>query len=336
MKKISLFLLAALLLFVFGCSQSVRKEEPVKKNVSVQEQAVSTPPVVTETKVSKETVVEEKIIQKTETVTISKDADEGISDPYIDNGINWSMRTVTGTGIGAPNPDAPNMAVKRAGAINAAKLVALRDLLATVKGMYLSSEQTAENYMMTSDVVKTQVEGIAKAFKVVGEPKYFEDGSVEVTVEMSLNGELSDVFLKENDFGEGENYPLVQEATYKLSDLVKEPSVYTGVIIDCKAVQLRPALAPKIFSKSGEEIYGSANVSKDFAIQQGMIGYLKSVDSAKENSRVTNNPLVINAIGVKGTNKADIIISDEDAAKIKELDAKLNFLKQCRVIAIII
>lgn len=334
MKKLSVFLLTAVLLFTIGCSQVVVKEQPAKKTDPVIEKTVSTSSTKTETTVVKETVVEERTIQKAETAEVTKNANEDISDPYIDNGINWSQRTVTATGIGAPNPNAPNMAVKRAGAINAAKIVALRDLLATIKGMYLSSEQTAENYMMTSDVVKTQVEGIAKAFKVVGEPKYFEDGSVEVTVEMSLNGDLSDVFMKETDFDE--EMPLVKEATYKLSDLVKEPSVYTGIIIDCKAVQLRPALAPKIFNKSGEEIYGSANVSKDFAVQQGMIGYLKSVESAMENSRVTNNPLVINAIGVKGTNKADIIISDEDAAKIKELDAKLNFLKECRVIAIII
>jgi len=333
MKKLSVFLLTSILMFTIGCSQAVRKDEPVSKVQPVQEQPVS--PAAEKEAIVKEAVAAAVAAAKAETAAaISKNANEGITDPYIDNGINWSQRTVTGTGIGAPNPDAPNMAVKRAGAINAAKIVALRDLLATVKGMYLSSEQTAENYMMTSDVVKTQVEGIAKAFKVVGEPKYFEDGSVEVTVEMSLNGDLSDVFMKETDFDE--EMPLVKEATYKLSDLVKEPSVYTGIIIDCKAVQLRPALAPKIFNKSGEEIYGSANVSKDFAVQQGMIGYLKSVESAKENSRVTNNPLIINAIGVKGTNKADIIISDEDAAKIKELDAKLNFLKECRVIAIII
>lgn len=330
MKKLSVFLLAAVVLLTIGCSQAVRKEEPVRK-VAAEKSPVSNPVTVTETVTAvKETVIEEKTVRETSV----KPANEDITDPYIDNGINWSTRTVTATGIGAPNPDAPNMAVKRAGAINAAKMVALRDLIATVKGMYLSSEQTAENYMMTSDVVKTQIEGIAKAFKVVGDPKYFEDGSVEVTVEMSLTGDLSDVFLKETDFDE--TYPTVKEATYKLSDLVKEPTVYTGIIIDCKAVQLRPALAPKVFSKSGEEIYGSANVSKDFAVQQGMIGYLKSVDSAKENSRVTNNPLIINAIGVKGANKADIIISDEDAAKIKELDAKLNFLRECRVIAIII
>lgn len=314
--------MAAVFLLTVGCSKTIQKAEPVKKIDNAEEKTVFTP--------SKE--VETTIIN--ETVVVTKNANEDIEDPYIDNGINWSNRTITATGIGAPNPDAPNIAVKRAGAINAAKMYALRDLLATLKGMYLSSETTVENYMTTSDVIKTQVEGIAKAFKVVGEPKYFEDGSVEVTVEMSMNGDLSDLVLQETEFGD--NTPLVGEATYKLSDIVGQPSVYSGLIIDCKAVQLRPALAPKIYNRSGEEIYGSANVNKDYAVEQGMLGYLKSVESAKENARVSNNPLVINAIGVKGTNKSDIIISDDDASKIKELDAKLNFLKECRVIAIII
>ncbi|HQO10220.1 MAG TPA: hypothetical protein PLK90_09900 [Clostridiales bacterium] len=324
MKTLSVLILTAILLLTVSCSQSVRKAEPAAKRQAPVEEQIAEQTPVAQPEVKKEVVV------------ITRDANEGITDPLIEDGINWSNRTITATGIGAPNPDAPNMAVKRAGAINAAKIVALRDLIATMKGMYLSSEQTAENYMMTSDVVKTQIEGIAKAFKVVGEPKYFEDGSVEVTVEMSLNGDLSDVFLKNAEFGEGEDYPLVPEATYKLSDLVKEPASYTGIIIDCTGVQLRPALAPKVFSKSGDEIYGSANVNKDYAVQQGMMGYLKSVTSARENSRVTNNPLIINAIGVKGTNKADIIISDEDAVKLKELDSRLNVLKQCRVIAVII
>jgi len=248
--------------------------------------------------------------------------------------IDWERRVVSATGIGAPNPNAPNMAVKRAGAISAAKMYAVRDLMATIKGMYLSSEQTAENYMMTSDVVKTQVEGIARAFRMVGEPQYFEDGSVQVTVEMSIDGKLSDLMMSEETFGD--TTPMAEEATYKLSDLTPpKPEVYTGLIVDCTGVELRPALSPKVYSKSGREIYGSANVNKDFAVQQGMMGYLKNLDSAKENARVTNNPFVVKAIEVKGTNKADIVISDEDAAKIDELAKNLNFLRECRVIALI-
>lgn len=248
--------------------------------------------------------------------------------------VDWERRVVKAIGIGAPNPNAPNMAVKRAGAINAAKMYAVRDLMATVKGMYLSSEQTAENYMMTSDVVKTQVEGIARAFQMVGEPQYFEDGSVQVTVEMSIDGKLSDLMMKEETFGD--TTPMGEEATYKLSDLApSKPDVYTGLIIDCTGVELRPALSPKVFSRSGREVYGSANVNKDFAVQQGMMGYLKNIDFAKENERVTNNPFIVKAIEVKGTNKADIVISDEDAAKIEALANNLNFLRECRVIALI-
>ena len=247
--------------------------------------------------------------------------------------IDWERRVVTASGIGAPNPNMPNMAAKRAGAINAAKMYAVRDLVATVKGMYLSSENTVENYMTTSDVITTQVEGIAKAYRMVGKPKYFEDGSVEVTVEMSIDGDLSALIMKEQQFDGTES---VGEADYKLSDITTDtPDVYTGLIIDCSDVQLRPALAPKILSKSGAEVYGSANVSREFAVQQGMLGYLKDIEKAKATSRVQNNPYIIKAIAVQGANKADIVISDEDAAKVKELSSKLNFLRECRVIAII-
>ena len=321
MKKIILFVISASFLVTVGCSTATVKEETV--------QEVKTEPIV---EVKTKPIVEK--IAPPPVVNIVKTVVQKPIEPLVVDGIDWANRTITATGIGAPNPDAPNMAVKRAGAIQAAKMYAVRDMVASVKGMYLSSESTIENYMTTSDVVKTQVEGIAKAFKMVGKPHYFEDGSVEVTMVMSLNGDLSDVAMGGQSFDA--DAPVVAEADYKLSDIVDvQPGVYTGMIIDCRAVQLRPALSPKVFSKAGAEVYGSANVSKEFAVQQGMLGYLKDVEQAKVNSRVVGNPLVINAIGVKGTNKADIIISDEDAAKIKELSSKLNFLRECRVIAII-
>ena len=51
--------------------------------------------------------------------------------------VDWAERSITATGIAAPNPDLPE-AAQRAGAIRAATLIALRNALETVKGMYLN------------------------------------------------------------------------------------------------------------------------------------------------------------------------------------------------------
>ncbi len=241
--------------------------------------------------------------------------------------VDWERRVVSAEGIGAPNPNAPNMAAARAGAINAAKMMALRDLIATVKGMYISSENTVENYMTTSDVIKGQVEGIARAFRQVGSPKYLDDGSVTITIEMSIDGDLSSIAMGGESFNT-QNSTGGTTTTYG-------GGANSGLIIDCSALSLRPALSPKVVDETGREVYGSANVSRDFAVQQGMMGYLKSLDKAKANTRIGGNPIVIRAISTAGANKTDIVISNADAAKIMELSATLNFLRECRVIAII-
>ncbi|MDA3885791.1 MAG: hypothetical protein PF638_09375, partial [Candidatus Delongbacteria bacterium] len=141
MKKFILLVISASFLVTIGCSTATVKEEKIKE---------VTPEPIVEKKI--EPVVEKVITPPVKDIV--KVVQEPI-EPVIRNGIDWTNRTITATGIGAPNPDAPNMAVKRAGAINAAKMYAIRDMLATVKGMYLSSESTVENYMTTSDVVKT-------------------------------------------------------------------------------------------------------------------------------------------------------------------------------------
>lgn len=245
--------------------------------------------------------------------------------------IDFERRVVRATGIGAPNPTAPNMAVKRAGAINAAKMVALRDLIATIKGMYINSENTVENYMTTSDDITGKVEGIAKAYRVVAGPKYLDDGSVEMTVEMSIDGNLADILLPADQFS-----TTTTPATPNNSHSTTSASgVFSGLVIDCSAISLRPALAPKVIDQTGREIYGSANVDREFAIQQGMMGYLKDITKAKGNTRIGDNPLTIKAVATSGANNVDIVISNDDANKLADLSTKLNFLRECKVIAII-
>ena len=80
--------------------------------------------------------------------------------------INWQDQIIRSTGIGAPNPKMP-LAAQRAGALEAAKRIALRNLLETVKGMSITSETTVRNAMIENDVINTSVSGIVRNFRVV-------------------------------------------------------------------------------------------------------------------------------------------------------------------------
>ena len=69
----------------------------------------------------------------------------------------------------------------------AAFVVALRNLLETVKGVRVDSESVVENFMVKSDVIRTRVDGIVKGAQIV-KRQYLSDGSVEVLVGMNMKG----------------------------------------------------------------------------------------------------------------------------------------------------
>ncbi len=243
-----------------------------------------------------------------------------------DNGmVNWSNQVIRATGIGAPNPNLP-LPSQRATAIRAAKLDAWRNLLETIQGVNLTSETTVRNAMVENDVITTRVQGILKGFTTVGEPKYLSDGSVEVTVEISLTGALTDALLPAGQqWGPSQPTPPVQPGA----------GAYTGLIVNAKGLGLRPAMAPKILDESGNEVYGSRVVSREWAVKMGMVGYDKDINRARSNDRVTNNPLMIKAVKVSGPNKADVVISNADAEAIRAAAANQNFLDKCKVMFIV-
>ena len=101
------------------------------------------------------------------------------------------------------------------------------------------------------------------------------------------------------------------------------------------AAGARPALAPRIVDQSGNEVYGSGQVSRDYAIQIGVVGYEKDLDRAAANERVAGNPIVVKGVKASGANNADVVISDQDARSIREAGANLNFMEQCKVMVIL-
>ena len=170
---------------------------------------------------------------------------------------------------------------------------------------------------------------MVKNFKVT-DTRYLSDGSVEVDVEIPVTGILTDSLLPAVMGGS-------QPGTinYPNGSSVSANTTYTGLVIDARGLGLHPAMAPKVLDENGNEVYGTGYVSREYAVQIGVVGYEKDLNRAKKNDRVTDNPAVVKALKVSGTNKTDVVISNSDAARINAAAKNLNFMQQCKVMLIL-
>lgn len=255
--------------------------------------------------------------------------------------VDWTTGVITAVGIGAPPAQPANAAQARAMAERAAQVVAYRNLLEAVKGVRVDSTTTVENFMVSSDVIRTEVSGIIQGATVM-DKKYMSDGSVEVTVGMKLTGALAETLLPKGMPAPGMPAapgtpvaPGTPAAPAPGAPAVAPGQLYTGLIVDGRGLGVRPAMAPKILNEEGREIYGSAMVSRDYAVREGMAGYLKDPAAAQTNPRVTDKPLTVKALKVAGDSRVDLVISNADAAALTNAAQNLSMLEKCRVIILV-
>ncbi len=241
--------------------------------------------------------------------------------------VDWTTGVITAVGIGAPPAQPANAAQARAMAERAAQVVAYRNLLEAVKGVRVDSTTTVENFMVTSDVIRTEVSGIIQGATVM-DKKYMSDGSVEVTVGMKLTGALADALLPK-----GPTTPPTASGVPGSAPAAGQ--LYTGLVVDARGLGIRPAMAPRILNEDGKEVYGSAWISRDYAVREGMVGYLKEPAAAQTNPRVADKPLMVKAIKTSGDARVDAVISNADAAALQSASQNLSMLEKCRVIILV-
>ena len=243
--------------------------------------------------------------------------------------IDWSGRFIVATGIGAPKPGRSEAAARPA-AIRAARQIALRNALETISGIFITSSTTVKNFLIENDVVSSSVSGFVKGFEQKGRLKDMNDGSVEVSMKVPLDGvgALGDLLLGKSV----SDQPAITSFEGKKTE---KRQVFSGLIIDCKGLSVKPALSPRVLDESGREVYGSAYVSREWAVKYGVAGYTRKVAAATNLARVGKNPDQIKGQKAYGTNSTDIVIGNDDAADIRSAAENLKFLSECRVIFVI-
>ncbi len=239
--------------------------------------------------------------------------------------VNWTKGVIQGKGIGAPPEKFYGKPNARPMAIRAAKIVALRNILETVNGIRVDSNTVVKDFAVQSDTIRSQVEGMVRGAREIN-VEYMSDGTVEVIMEISMYGNFSQVLLPQTIMDVPMETP---------GEAAPSSGVLTGLVVDARGLGVRPAMAPKVLDESGQEVYGSAFVSREFAVQQGMSGHAKDLGAAKQNQRVTANPLVVKGLRVEGPGQCDIVISNTDAVRLRNSAADLSFLEKCRVMIVV-
>ncbi len=246
-------------------------------------------------------------------------------------GVDWTTGMITATGLGAPPENAVNRAQARAMAERAAFIVATRNLLEVVKGIRVDSATLVENFIVSSDIIKTEVSGFVQGAQIL-KKQVNPDGSVEVLVGVKLQGDLLNTMIPKQTGG-GVPVPAAPQAPAQAP--AQAGTAYTGLIVDARGTGVRPAMVPKIRNEEGREVYGSSFVNRQYAVEQGMVGYLKDPVSAQANPRVTDRPLVVKAIKTDGPNKTDLVISNADAQTLHGMKEHLSFLEKARVMVVL-
>lgn len=238
----------------------------------------------------------------------------GDKAPAAQPGVNWAGQVIRATGAGAPDLSAKNPAQARLGAEMAAKLDALRNLLAQVKGTSIDGTRKMGD-LMAKDEVRARVEGLVKGYKVVNK-RYFSDNGVEIEVEVPV-AMLADV--------------IDPDAAQVLA--VGKPEgdkSATGLVIDARGLKVTPALMPRVLDAEGKALYSIDSLSADARKTSGVAAYVASLDDAHKSPKAGDKPLVIKAAKADG---ADLQLAADDAKKLAALNT--SFLADGKVVIVL-
>lgn len=248
------------------------------------------------------------------------------------SGVNWMKGEdsyIEAIGIGLL--DEKGSALARRGAV----MDAQRNLLEIIKGVSVNSESTMEDLYVTSDVVKTRVDGVLRGAQIVDEGQN-PDGSYYVKMQAPLFGSTGSLALAAFSAIRPETEKPVPPPAVTAPAISREEvravqgAAYTGVVVDASSLGLEPTFSPIIYDTNGRAVYGIENIETSIAINSGMVGYADAVEEAASGSRAGANPLVVKAVEARGgqnsSNQVNVVVSVEDADRILTANAASNFL----------
>jgi len=278
--------------------------------------------------------------------------------------INWESGYIQVTGMGtADMATAVNAVQALAMAEDAARVRAYAQLAEIILGFRITSDITVRDGIVEGSEQRMRLDGFIKGARVVAPPEYewAPDGSPLVRVTVGVRMGKSHPGLE----APAPVMPAAGQPPKTLSQAVvpavieiekqtvfepyqppalppqptREVKNYTGLIVNAKGLGGSPSMSPKLLTPDGKEVWGTLMVSPEYAIEYGIAGWARNLDTALQVPRSGADPLIIPAVAVRGITdesafKTNFVISEEDAAFVRQMNERTHFLEKCNVVFI--
>ncbi|NLL41734.1 MAG: hypothetical protein GX251_00145 [Firmicutes bacterium] len=128
---------------------------------------------------------------------------------------------------------------------------------------------------------------------------------------------------------------------YWSEKLAAQGTFYTGLVVDARHLDVKRGMSPRIYSESGQLLYGGVLAGEDLVQDRGVVGYGTELTSELL-ARITVDseypyvaPLVVKAIGAADAARTGVYVSEEDTRRILEAMVQYDFFARYAVIFLV-
>ena len=249
--------------------------------------------------------------------------------------INWSAGKIIASGAGSPTGGKTSQAADaEAAAYSAAMQAAGQNLFDILQQVRIDSRAITENLAALDPQLLVKAREMVFVSPEIESLRRLDgDGTVTVFLQFQLHGGFAQLVLPREithvdsitQVIPGKNAPAA----------AADPDAYTGLVVDARHIGTQAAMVPRILDENMQEVYGPAFASREYAVQKGMSGYEIDFQAAAGSARVGDAPLIVKGLRTEGPGQCDIVITNADAARIRQSSEHLLFLRQCRVIIVL-
>lgn len=217
----------------------------------------------------------------------------------------------------------PPLPERRALALRAATL----GLLETLGAVRLNAETPLQAVIDANPAIRGKLTALANQVEIVDE-WHGDDGSIQLLTRLPLLGRtgllaaLTPLELRRlAQLDSGSRWP---------ASKLEQPG-YTGLVVDTRGIKAKPALFPRLLTRSGRIVYDLTVSDPNELVKRGLFIYGRSLAALKTDLHLGDHPLVIKATEAMGMERVDLVLEDWLGEVVMAAAAQPGFLAAARV-----